>query len=399
MEPIDLHFNPLNYRTGSCKYNDQTIFYRAYENIPYVAYPNAPHLQIMNIYAPEEFSNDPDAPIFFIQKTGGMGEAYPASIENDERKAIPRALAEGYIVVSPGARGRDTIVQNIYVGRGDLPMTIIDLKAAVRYLRFNAGRIPGNPDKIVEEGASSGGGFSALLGVTGNSPLYQKYLNEIGAADARDDIFCCIVNAPITDLKHIDLAYEWMFSTENVDGLFREDALFTEISQRLAKAYEEYVNELGLKNPETGEPMNFINGDTYTPYLMEQLNKAATKYISSLPNERRTAWFHEEHNKKVISWNGEKATVTNMPNYINWNTGRWMRYVGSYDGFRAKPSRENEAFGSVDGTKIGHFNEKMGKIISEYPEYTEEGRIWVKKCARKCPQRIPYQPNELYRHP
>ncbi len=377
MDKNNLHFNPSCYKNGSHTENGCTISYRFYENVPYVACPNAPDLQVMNIYVPEELSDDHSAPIFLIQTTGGMGEADPETMESDHHGVILRALKEGYVVVSPGARGRDTVVNGVYVGRGDLPMTIIDLKATVRYLHYNKGVIPGDPDKIVEEGASSGGGQSALLGATGNSPLYQNYLDEIGAAPAKDDIYCCIVNAPITDLKHIDMAYEWMFSIDNVDGLFEGDEVSSQMSRRLARAYEAYVNGLDLKNPETGEPLNFIGEDTYTPYLLSQLSKGATKYLSSLSGEERQAWLHQEANQNVVTWDGSKASVTSMRNYINWNTGRWMRYVGCYDGFASNHSRENEAFGSTDGTQIGHFSPEMGEIIAEFPGFEEEGRAWA----------------------
>ncbi len=384
MESDNLKFNISDFNTGTCVCNGRTISYRSYENVPYVSKPNAPHLQVLNIYVTEELADDHDAPIFFIQETGGMGEAYPLAIENDRRGAIIRALSEGYVVVTAGARGRDTVVNGVYVGRGELLMTIIDLKAAVRYLHYNKGIIPGNPDRIAEEGASSGGLHSALLGLTGNSGLYQKYLDDIGAAPAGDDIYCCIVNAPIMDLRHIDMAYEWMFSVDNVEGLYEGDKVSEEMSRRLAKAYEQYVNELDLKDPETGESLNFIGEDTYTPYLMKELGRSATKFLNSLSDEERGRWIEDEKNRKVLTWDGNRAEIVSMPDYIAWNSGRWMPYVGCYDGFASRPSRENEAFGSTDGKQYGHFSPEMGRIISEFPGYEKEGSEWVENANKNA---------------
>ena len=49
----------------------------------------------------------------------------------------------------------------------------------------------------------------------GNAPEFEKYLQEIGAADERDDIFASSDYCPITNLDNADLAYEWIFYGEN----------------------------------------------------------------------------------------------------------------------------------------------------------------------------------------
>ncbi len=417
---IDLRFDPTRYEIGSVEVNGIQIVFRLYRNIPYVSKPNAPELQVMNIYVPESLVDNHSAPIYLLQRTGGMAgsEAYtiekeqetlaaaqefearlnkgsPVPVEKNQsyhnataewqdstRGFIPRALYEGYIFVSPGARGRDTVVNGVYVGRGELPMTIVDLKAAIRYLHYNKGFIPGDPNKIIADGTSSGGGMSALLGATGNSAHYGKYLADIGAAPARDDIFCSVVNSPITDFKHIDIAYEWMFSAARVKGLFAEDPVFLAMNKTMANEFEEYVNTLELKHPETGEPIGFGTKDTYTPYLLEQMSQSATVYLSSLSEEERQQWFADERNKSVVTWDGTRATVTDISAFVNWNSGRWMRYIGCYDGFDTQPSRENDAFGSVDGKDLGHFSEVMGEIVSRFQGYEEIGADWISRAKK-----------------
>lgn len=416
---MDLRFDPTTYVSGCVEVKGTQVPYRFYQNIPYVSRPNAPAVQVMNIYVPESLADDHTAPIYLIQRTGGMGGAEPYTIEKEQetliaaaqfeaklkkgatsvvgknesfrahteewndstRGFIPRALYEGYILVSPGARGRDTVVDGVYVGRGELPMSIVDLKAAIRYLHYNKGIIPGDPDKIIADGTSSGGGMSALLGTTGNSKHYDKYLMEIGAAPARDDIYCAVVNSPITDFKHIDIAYEWMFSTDRVNNLFVDDPVSAAMSKAMAKRYEEYVNSLELKHPQSGTPICFGEKDTYTPYFLEQINQSATIYLSSLSDEERENWLSDEKNKDVVIWNGTCAEVTSISAFINWNSGRWMRYVGCYDGFYTQPSRENEAFGSVNGD-ISHFSPVMGEIISTFEGFEEVGSEWVEHANR-----------------
>lgn len=419
---FNLRFDPTTYVSGSVTVKGTEIPYRFYQNVPYVANPNAPQVQVMNIYVPESLAEDHTAPIYLLQRTGGMGGAEPYTIEKEletlisaqkfeaklkqgattnvgknesysshtsewhdsTRGFIPRALYEGYILVSPGARGRDTVADGVYVGRGEVPMSIVDLKAAIRYLHYNKGIIPGDPDKIIADGTSSGGGMSVLLGVTGNSKHYDKYLVEIGAAPARDDIYCSIVNSPITDFQHIDIAYEWMFGVDRVNGLFADDPTSTAMSRAMAKRYEEYVNSLNLKHPQTGTPIGFGETDTYTPYFMEQMDRSATIYLSSLSEQEREEWLSDEKNKGVVTWDGRNAKITDISAFINWNSGRWMRYVGCYDGFDTQPSRENEAFGSPDGKEIGHFSTEMGKIISTFPGYEEIGKKWLDSAEKNA---------------
>ena len=119
------------------------------------------------------------------------------------------------MVASPAIRGRSTTDANgTYVGKA--PALIVDYKATVRYLRHNRKQLPaGDTEKIISNGTSAGGALSALLGATGNSPDYEPYLREIGAAEERDDIFGSMDYCPITDLPHADLAYEWVFNGVN----------------------------------------------------------------------------------------------------------------------------------------------------------------------------------------
>ena len=117
------------------------------------------------------------------------------------------------MVVSPRARGRDNkAADGTYFGKA--PAAIVDLKAAVRYLRHNRGVMPGNTGWIVSTGGGAGGALSALLGASGNSPLYDPYLEAIGAANEKDNIFGSADFCPITDLDHADMAYDWMYGSQ-----------------------------------------------------------------------------------------------------------------------------------------------------------------------------------------
>jgi hypothetical protein len=162
----------------------------------------------MNFYVPEGIADtDSTNPIFFPNGVGGYNPALPGKpgpkmkpgppppkpLEPEAPNTILVALSKGYIVASPGARGKTQ-------DYGRAPAGIIDLKAAVRYLRYNDANMPGDAEKIISNGTSAGGAMSSLLGVTGNNKDYEPYLKKVGAADARDDIFAASCYCPITNL-------------------------------------------------------------------------------------------------------------------------------------------------------------------------------------------------------
>jgi acetyl esterase/lipase len=210
-----LVFDASRFTLKSAIVDGRTVDYRAYEGIVYVRNPVDASVQRMNIYVPVACSDG--APIFLPNNVGGYMPAQPGSPgtgRNGGPNAALVALSKGYVVASPGARGRTT---QDPAGRytGKAPAVIVDLKAAVRYLRFNDARMPGDAEKIISNGTSAGGAVSALLGTSGNHPDFEPALKALGAAEARDDIFATSAYCPITNLEHADAAYEWQFNGVN----------------------------------------------------------------------------------------------------------------------------------------------------------------------------------------
>lgn len=222
-DPLD--FKIQNYETRTMTVDGKEVTFRAYENIPYVANPVDTTYQSMNVYIPEAyFQNEKDgkytaesAPIFLPNSVGGYrpGKAATPTISKDgESNAVLYALSRGLVVAAPAARGRSNeTAEGVYYGKA--PAAIVDLKAAVAYLHKNDNIMPGDANKIISNGTSAGGALSLLLGATGNESDYIPYLQELGAADARTDIFAVSAYCPITDLDHADMAYEWSYSGVN----------------------------------------------------------------------------------------------------------------------------------------------------------------------------------------
>ena len=146
--------------------------------------------------------------------TSGPGGAGEPGGPGGQPNAVAVALSKGYVVASAGARGRTTHdAGGLYTGKA--PADVVDLKAGIRYLKYNDSRMPGDANKIISNGTSAGGAMSVLLGATGDNPDYEPYLRSLGAADASDDIFAVSAYCPITNLDHADMAYEWQFNGIN----------------------------------------------------------------------------------------------------------------------------------------------------------------------------------------
>ncbi|MDO5300289.1 MAG: subtype A tannase [Clostridia bacterium] len=139
----------------------------------------------------------------------------------------------GFVYVMAGCRGRDA----------GAPAGVTDLKAAVRFLRYSAETLPGSTDRIFTFGMSGGGAQSALVGATGDSALYEPYLEAIGAVSGYSDaVTGSMCWCPITNLDTADAAYEWNLGLTRT-GL---DEQTQALSDGLVAAYGEYINTLGL---------------------------------------------------------------------------------------------------------------------------------------------------------
>ena len=225
--PVDLKLDTNMYTLHTQTVNSQSLTYRAYENLVYVAHPVDAQYERMNLYVPEVYYQGKTnhgytartAPIFMPNQVGGYMPGQAAvpgtDLMNGGPNAALYALSRGYVVAAPALRGR-TLQNTDGTYTGKAPACIVDYKAAVRYLRYNQKLLPaGDTNKIISSGTSAGGALSALLGATGDSKDYEPYLRTLGAAKAKDQIFASMAYCPITNLEHADMAYEWIFNGVN----------------------------------------------------------------------------------------------------------------------------------------------------------------------------------------
>jgi len=283
----------------------KNVHYHLYRHITYVANFVDTDNQSMNVKVPirinGEYVDTTNAPILFVNSAYGYRAANVSAggFPPVTGKNTKLALAAGYVVVESGCRGSDNQENGTYYGKA--PAAIVDLKAAVRYLRHNDEIMPGNAEWIISAGASGGGALSALLGASGNSHLYDTYLEEAGAADEDDSVYASADFCPITDLEHADMAYEWEFMTTPLLNGTLVDQVH---SQQLKNDFAEYQASLNIHDENGGN----ITADNYGEYLAEiYLIPSANKYLSHLTDEEREAYLA---NKTWIAWFNNSSAFT-----------------------------------------------------------------------------------------
>lgn len=388
-------------------------------DVVYCASPVDPAVQHLAIYAPEAYLRVENgravknaegsvtsgngvvytaetAPILYTNTSGG----YSSSRVEDVNIAYIR---EGYVQVSVGARGKETVdAQGHYIGQ--LPLIMVDLKAGIRYLKANDGVLPGSAERIVSYGYSSGGAVGVMLGASGNSPIYDGYLADIGAAQATDDIFIVLGYCPITNLDSADAGYEWfqagnqeyfLFNAmavdmygndisdhitvgrgnfhpfgDNVLGGAHED----ELAAKLYDWYVGYIQGYGFDLGDDGRSGAYFTGlvDLYSDGLTQWLTRYdelttpnkeqypdAAAYVQHLYDDFGAAeWLS-------IAEDGVTATITDydvfMGHFINRN-----KMCPSLDSYN-KASNEGSAFVDADGNRK-HFSVLVRDLLVEMVE-------------------------------
>ena len=414
----DLEFNTSNWDFDSTNGVYYQIGLKYCTNIVNIDY------QTMAIYVPKEFLScnengdkykcdinksgkkgwfsASNAPIVFPVETPGYSAMKaPTSYKYETVSAY---VTKGIIFAYAGCRGRYEGGETFPAGA---PWGITDLKTAIRYLRYNKNFIPGDTGKIYTFGFSGGGAQSCLMGVTGNSELYTKYLENNGAAmedsegnKIKDNVKGSQCWCPITNLDTADEAYEWnMGQYYNIDT--RAEGKFTEVlSKDLAGEYVKYVNDIKLKDPKGNElTLTETNSGTYYDYLKSIIEESLNNFFSdtTFPWTRkdekpgpRPENLEEEKTFNTISeyisfLNSEnewvkydstknKYIITNIGDFVK-NCKSASKKVGAFDDFNRNQA-ENQVFG-ISGTNYSkHFDKIMYNLLNNNKEKYQTKSDW-----------------------
>lgn len=124
-----------------------------------VAYAPRSPAQQLDIYLP----NQGEGPFPVIVSIHG-GAFKMGDKADGQLNPMLKALKRGYAVVSINYR---------LSGEAIFPAQIQDVKAAIRFVRANAGSYKLNPDRFAAWGGSAGGHLAAMVGTTGDITLFD----------------------------------------------------------------------------------------------------------------------------------------------------------------------------------------------------------------------------------
>ncbi|MDY3421064.1 hypothetical protein PG335_09555 [Riemerella anatipestifer] len=251
---------------------------------------------------------------------------------------------------------------------------MVDLKAGIRYLRFNDDEMPGDANKIISNGTSAGGAMSALLGSTGNHPDYNDYLSAIGAANTSDVIFASSDYCPITNLEYADMAYEWQFNGVNSYqkrvGFGSSEKEFLNdkqqnLSNRLRNEFPSYVNTLNLKDEKGNKLTLGTDGNgSFKDFIKSQIIISANTAIK----EGKDLFHH-----KFLKFNNGIVVDLDWEGYINYMERQ--KTPPAFDALTAD-SAENILFGT-ENADAQHFT-TFSQIYSERKTVTKATDFIVK---------------------
>ena len=236
------------------------------------------------------------APILMPINTGALSaQASPTTYGYE---GLAPYLDAGCVYVYAGFRGRsaavDTSSGSDELIAGGAPWPVVDLKAAIRFLRYNSDALPCDANRVYVFGFSAGGGVSAVIGASGDSPLFDPYFASIGAVthDARgvavsDAVAGSASWCPVTSYDMADAAYEWC-QGQYFDAATRAEGTWTQLLSRdLASSYGSWVNEMDLRDDDD-EQLTLDETEagvyamgSYATALLREIDDAATYFVQN----------------------------------------------------------------------------------------------------------------------
>ncbi|HEU5425372.1 MAG TPA: hypothetical protein VFU74_00775 [Actinocrinis sp.] len=308
------------------------------------------------------------APIVLPVNTPGYSAQSPATAYSYGN--VSQYLAAGLVYVWPGLRGTSSSTSTV---TGDAPWGVTDLKAAVRFLRYNRSILPGNTDSIFLFGMSGGGAQDTVAGASGDSPLYYPYLRSIGAAmqdthgrTLSDAVAGVMAWCPITSLHEANLSYEWNMGQFASSGTRASGTWTSAYSTDLANAWARYLNRLNLRDEHgrrlelTKSSSGIYQAGSYYDYVISVITTSLNEFLgyTTFPYTYTTPG-----GPPGSGIPGTSATYETVADYIAFlNTdSTWVAYdsttntakVLGLEGFVKSQKNASKPVGAFDGFSRG----------------------------------------------
>ncbi|WP_233449154.1 subtype A tannase [Levilactobacillus suantsaii] len=317
------------------------------------------------------------APIVMPVNTPGYAaQAAPTGYDSSSAKYTKA----GFIYVAAGCRGLNQSDKS----NGSSPWGVTDLKAAVRTLRLNKSRIAGNTNRVFTFGHSGGGAQSALMGATGNSKKYLKYLKAIGAPLATtakkatsDAIDGAMAWCPITSLDTANEAYEWNMGQYSNSGTRKQGTWTKALSNDMATNYAQYINKLGLKDSQ-GKTLKLkksstgiYTSGTYAKYLKKEVEQSLNNFLkdTSFP-------YKASSNEGPSGAAGQSGSKMKMPS----GSKKAGAMKNAKKGSGQKPSGKMPSGGMAGSSSTSN---KTYKTVQAYIKSLNKNGKWITYNAKK----------------
>ena len=265
--------------------------------------------------------------------------------------------SQGFVLVLSACRG---------INEG-APAGVTDLKAAIRYIRYADDVLAGDAESIFVYGMSGGGAQAAILGASGDSELYAPYLEAIGAVQGVSDAVAGVMAwCPVTNLDTANAEYEWMMGCTRPK---RSDEL-NAISDKLAHAYAEYVNQAGFTD-EGGKPLTLTESKegiyqagSYYDHVKGVIETSLNHYLTDTKFTNITAQdyinsLNTDKNWVIYDKTANTATITSVADFAKHCKIASDQPV-AFDGLQGK----NTLFGSSEGER-SHFDRILSEVLTE----------------------------------
>jgi beta-galactosidase len=142
-----------------------------FRTVPDVSYLGTGRSEKLDLYLPERAPDDPPSPaVVWIHGGGGtIGSKSEARAKN----VCGTLAAAGYVCASIDYR----------LGENAWPVSLLDCKNAVRFLRVHAAEYHIDTDRVAVMGGSAGGQFALLVGFTSGEPELEPQSPYPGVSD------------------------------------------------------------------------------------------------------------------------------------------------------------------------------------------------------------------------
>jgi acetyl esterase/lipase len=173
-------------------------------NVVYVPGSTQP-MHKLDIYTPTTPKPAGGYPLLVYVHGGGFARGDKSS-PGDDFRTVLKALDKGYMVSSVNYR---------LSGTDKAPAQVVDVKAAVRFLRANAATYGFNADKIALVGVSAGASIAGVVTTSSDSTAFDTDLDAIGAVKGPANVRAAICLFGLYNFTTLQAQSDWLVNEEN----------------------------------------------------------------------------------------------------------------------------------------------------------------------------------------